>query len=119
MIFPYVAAYFTPSKEMFDERFVKDYKERMILICNKKRIGFYQLTPEEDCLNVTGIFLIPEYWGKGIGKYMMQYFEGLGFKSIRLQVWENNPAHNFYKKIGYSDISKKNHKYQMEKILKE
>jgi ribosomal protein S18 acetylase RimI-like enzyme len=117
MIFPFVKEYFSPDKKMFDERFARDYKERIIIMRGNRRIGFYQLTPGKDCLHVTGIFLSKTYQGKGIGKYLMEYFETLDFHTIRLQVWENNPAYNFYKKIGYNVVSKENHKYLMEKKL--
>lgn len=116
-IFPFVAKYYAPSKEMFDERFYKDYKEKIILCSGKREIGYYQLTPSKNILNITGIFLLPQYQGKGIGKYFMEYFETLGFNGINLQVWENNPAYKFYKKLGYKVVAKKKHKYFMEKKL--
>jgi ribosomal protein S18 acetylase RimI-like enzyme len=117
MIFPFVREYFTPSKDMFIERFAKDYKERIVLMRGKRRIGFYQLAPDKNCLHIVGIFLSKAYQGKRIGTYLMKYFETLGYSTVRLQVWENNPAHSFYKNIGYEDISKENHKYLMEKKL--
>lgn len=117
-LFPYVAKYHKPSKKMFDERFAKDYKKRVILLHGKKMIGFYQITPKRNVLNVTGNFLIPSYQKKGIGKYIMKYFETLPFKKIRLHVWDNNPAYRFYKRLGYKTISKNNHKYIMEKNKK-
>lgn len=116
-IFPYVAKYFKPSKQMFDERFAKDYNKRVLLIKGKKRIGFYQLIPKDNKLDITGIFLSQTYQNKGIGRYLMHYFETLGYKKLELQVWENNPAYHFYKKIGYEVISKNQHKYLMKKII--
>ena len=95
MIFPFVSEYFAPSKSMFIERFAKDYKERVIVMRGKRRIGFYQLTPDKNCLHITGIFLSKAYQGKHIGTYLMKHFETLGYDTIRLQVWENNPAHIF------------------------
>jgi ribosomal protein S18 acetylase RimI-like enzyme len=117
-IWIYVSKYYKPSRQMFDDRFRKDFKERTILLRGVRRIGFFQLTPDKDDLHITGIFLTPNYRGKGIGKYLMDYFEMLGHKRILLQVWENNPAHEFYLKIGYKDIKLENHKYLMEKKIK-
>jgi ribosomal protein S18 acetylase RimI-like enzyme len=116
-IFPYISKYFKPSKEMFDERFKEDYDKRVILLRGKRRIGFYQLTVKKDKLDITGIFLTPMYQNKHIGSFLMNYFEKLGYKTVTLQVWENNPAFKFYKKLGYKVVLKKNHKYHMEKIV--
>ena len=83
----------------------------------KRRIGFYQITPKKDCLDIRRIFLSPAYQGKGIGKKFMDYFETLDYNRLRLQVWENNPAQHFYKKLGYIIINKKEHRLEMEKRL--
>jgi ribosomal protein S18 acetylase RimI-like enzyme len=114
-IFPLVAVYFSPSKEMFDERFARDYKERIILLHNNKRIGLYQLTPSKDFLDIKGLFLIAQYRKKGIGKVLMRYFESLHPKKLHLEVWDNNPAFVFYKKLGYNVVERKGHKFVMEK----
>jgi len=86
----------------------------------KGRIGFYQILedPEiEDALYIRMIFLSPSYQGKGIGNFLMESFEKLGYKKLRLLVWDNNPSLNFYKKLGYKVVAKNNHKYTMEKTI--
>ena len=82
-----------------------------------RRIGYYQLTEKNDCLEITKIFLSRTYQKRGIGRYLMESFEMLGYRDLILQVWENNPAYHFYKQLGYRKIKKKNHKIHMEKIL--
>ena len=114
-LFPYIFQYFKPSKKRFTQGFNKDYKQIIILLKGKRRIGFYQLTPLNKQLDITRIFLSPNYQGKGIGSNLMKDFEGLGYKKITLQVWDNNPAVKFYKKIGYKRIKEENHKIHMEK----
>lgn len=120
-LFPFVSKYYKPSVEMFDERFKKDYKERKILMRGKRRIGFFQLKKENQQLIINGLFISPTYQGKGVGKYLMNYFEEVAkkenLKTIGLQVWENNPAKNFYKKCGYKIISSKKHKHIMNKKI--
>ncbi len=116
-LFPFVAKYYQPDKAMFDERFYHDYKERTIILRGKRRIGFYHLVPQVGVLHVKGIFISSAYQRKGIGQFLMRYFETLGFKRILLEVWENNPAYRFYRKWGYCVFKKKNHKYFMEKRL--
>ncbi len=116
-IFPLVSAYFVPSEELFKERFAVDYKERVILTYNSNDIGFYQinLNQKEKMLTVNGIFFCKDYRGKGFGTFFMQEFEKMGAEWIRLRVWDNNPAVNFYRHLGYKIISMDNHKYLMEK----
>src|SRR3989339_807147 len=114
-LFPYVAKYYKPSIKMFDDRFSKDYKERKILLRGKRRIGFFQLKKTNKRLIINGLFLSPSYQGKGIGKFLMTYFEMFAqknkLKNIELQIWDNNPAKDFYKKNGYKIVIRKNHKY--------
>ncbi len=118
LIFPFVSKYFKPSKEMFDERFNEDYNERTILLGDDTEVGLYQLKIEDDVLVVNGLFIIAKYQKKGIGKVLMDYFETLGYNKIILQVWDNNPAFNFYKKLGYKVVKMEKHKYHMEKKIK-
>ena len=121
-IFNYVSQYYNPSIEMFDERFYSDYKEKKIILRSSRRIGMFQLSERNRRLAVTGLFLSESYQGKGIAKYLMNYFEEVAkskkYSEIELLVWENNPAKNFYKKLGYKIDSKKGHKYLMVKSLK-
>jgi len=121
-IFIYVSEYYVPDINMFNNRFNSDYKERRILLIGKRRIGSFQLTEKDNSLYVTGLFLTKTYQGKGIAKYLMNYFETVAknnnYSKIKLHVWNNNPARFFYKKLGYKIISKKNHKYLMQKEIK-
>ena len=121
-IFIYISKYYEPSIKMFDERFYSDYKEKKIILRGSRRIGMFQLSERNNRLAITGLFLSETYQGKGIAKYLMNYFEEVAkankYSEIELLVWDNNPAKNFYKKLGYKIDSKKDHKYLMVKSLK-
>lgn len=82
----------------------------------------FQLSKRNERLAITGLFLSKAYQGKGIAKYLMNYFETVAKKNcyleIELLVWDNNPAKDFYKKLGYKTNSKRNHKYLMIKSIK-
>jgi ribosomal protein S18 acetylase RimI-like enzyme len=121
-IFKYISKYYDPNIKMFDERFYSDYKEKKILLRGSRRIGMFQLSERNNRLAITGLFLSESYQGKGIAKYLMNYFEEIAklknYSEIELLVWDNNPAKNFYKKLGYKTESKKDHKYLMVKSLK-
>lgn len=116
-IFPLIRKFFVPDKKMFDERFYSDYKERTILLMGKEKIGFYYIKKKKAVLYINGIFLVKKYRYKGLGSFLMKYFETLGCKKIQLEVWENNPALKFYKKLGYKAVKKNQHKYVMEKRI--
>jgi ribosomal protein S18 acetylase RimI-like enzyme len=119
LLFPYIPKYARVTKKEFDENFYKKYKEIIILEKNRNKIGFFHISKdiyEKDALYLSSIFISPEYQKKGIGHFLMKYFETLGYSKIKLQVWQKNPAFYFYKKLGYRVISKNKGKYLMEKI---
>lgn len=116
-IFPFVSQFVKPNKKIFDRRFFAEYKKTIILLRGKRRIGLYELTANGKNLTISRILLSPFYQKKGIGKYLMGYFETLGFNRIQLSVWKNNPAVGFYKNLGYKIIKKENNKYLMEKRI--
>jgi len=117
-IFKYIAKYHKLDKKIFDKTFNEDYKNMTILMKGKRRIGLYTIKPKGNTLYINRLFITPTYHGKGIGKFLMEYFENLGYRRLTLHVWDNNPAFKFYKRIGYKVISKKSHKYFMEKVIK-
>lgn len=81
----------------------------------------FQLSARNNRLAITGLFLSESYQGRGIAKYLMSYFEEIAkaenYSEIELLVWDNNPAKDFYKKLGYKIDSEKDHKYLMVKSL--
>ena len=118
LLFPYIPGAAKTKKKNFDEDFKKRYREIIILTKGGKKIGFYHISPdiyEKDSLYISKIFIVPDYQNKRVGSFLMSYFETLGYKKIKLQVWRKNPAFKFYKKIGYSIISRKQGKYLMKK----
>lgn len=117
---PYTTKYTKINKKEFDEDFNRRYREILILLKNKKRIGFYHVSKdiyESAALYIVRIFISPSYQKKGIGSFLMDYFETLGYKKIRLQILSNNPAFHFYKKHGYKIIHKRQGKYLLEKTI--
>ena len=114
---PYVEEY-----QKFDHEYVRDsfrqtWPQMKMIMSGSRRIGFYQIEGHEDTLMVKRIFLSPAYQKKGIGKRIMKEFENLGYKRIRLEVWDNNPAVDFYKNLGYKVKKKEGHKVHMERSL--
>lgn len=110
------------NMEHVKDGFTKSSHEMRILKQGWRRIGFYQLRSHGTTLEITRIYLVPRMHGKGIGSWLMQHFETLaqekGYKKIILEVWDNDPALNLYKKLGYKVKKKVKHKIHMEKVLK-
>ena len=115
-IWPHLSEYLTPTKKIFDERFQMECKEMKILLKGDKKIGIYQIRKKGKTLHLNKLFLNPTYQNRGIGSFLLSYCDGLGYKRLILQVWDNNKnAIRLYKSKGFKIINKKNHKYTMEK----
>jgi len=59
----------------------------------------------------------PNFQGKGIGKELISFVEK-NKKRVWLKVLKQNPAFEFYRRLGYKIKSEEGEKYIMEKILK-
>jgi len=113
----HIESYRPFTYEKVHERFIGTYPEIKVLMKGKRRIGIYQIRPHGKKLEIVRIFLMPSYQRKKIGIWYMKQFETLGYKTLILEVWDNNPARFFYKKLGYKTTGKKNHKISMEKKI--
>lgn len=106
----------------------KNYRENFnihnitIIELNNRRIGFFKFEIRQDNWYLADLQISRYQRGKGIGKYVMSYIESIATKNtnnlIRLSVFIDNPAVEFYKKIGYKIIENKNSKYLLEKKFK-
>lgn len=117
-LYPYISKFLNPTRERFEANYENFWKDVVILLHNNKKIGFYQLKIEGNTLEIVKIFFIPQYQKKGLGTLFIKKFEAMGYKKLRLEVWENNPAVNFYKKLGFVAIQNIEHKIHMEKTLR-
>lgn len=130
---------FESLKKTFVEK--PDYASSIFIILDgKKPVGNFsiQLDPEHLMNKVEGTSWLgltigeKAYWGKGVAKIAMDYFEAeskrRGASRVELGTFEfNERAYSFYKKIGYVEIGRLdkftywNGKYwddiRMEKIL--
>jgi ribosomal protein S18 acetylase RimI-like enzyme len=91
----------TISADYIENNFV--YK----LVNNGKIVGYYSyLIKEEKNVILDNLFVLPEYIGKGFGKYLMTDFlnrvRNDKFEKITLDSEPN--AENFYLKIGFKKI---------------
>lgn len=79
-------------------------------------IGGYCLMHKQDHLHLEMILLAPQHQGRGHGTRMMQHVleqsadQGL---PVLLSVLKNNPAHQFYRKLGFEVIAEDDFRYKM------
>ena len=77
------------------------------LVNNEKAIGYYSyIVRDEKNVSLDNLFVLPEYIGKGFGKYLMTDFlirmKDEKFEKITLDSEPN--AENFYLKIGFKKV---------------
>ena len=83
-----------------------------------KQIGFARIITDFTRLAyLADVFILPEYQGKGYGKYMLaQIFENPELKNINKWALNTADAHGLYKQFGFDKMAEPE-KY-MEKKLK-
>lgn len=116
-IYPLVREFHAPDEAQLADRFARKFAQHVILLDGDKPIGFYLVEQQEEVLHIRRLFLVSSHRGRGIGGHLMRRFETLGPKTLRLEVWENNPAVAFYAHLGYRTVAAKGHKLVMEKTL--
>lgn len=92
-----------------------------IINYNKKRIGFFDVTRENNFAYLHNIQIIKLFQGGGIGAKIMSEIEEMerlgGAKKISAQVFKKNPARYFYRKLGYKIIKRGPYSLTIEKDL--
>jgi ribosomal protein S18 acetylase RimI-like enzyme len=67
-------------------------------------------------LYIAGLILDPAVHGQGIGSWLLGHIERMARgRTVRLHVWENNPAVDFYRRHEYAVVRTEGHKILMEK----
>ena len=117
VLFPLIREFHMPDEAQLRERFTRLYAQHVLILDGGEPIGFYLVERQEDVLHVRRLFLSVGHRGRGLGGRLMRHFETLGAKTLRLEVWENNPALTFYEHLGYCAVAVKGHKRAMEKTL--
>jgi ribosomal protein S18 acetylase RimI-like enzyme len=105
------------------EAFRKDFdvKSTKIIFKNNRRVGYYVLKNKEDYFYLENIQISSTLIGKGIGTYLMNVIEKevsqSSIRTIRLQVFKDNPAQRLYEKFRYKNIQDNGNSVIMEKEL--
>ena len=93
-----------PAQRKMFEDFLKAYaKDIKILMCGKKRIGFYHGEElENGAYEIGNICIIPEFQGKGIGtKVLREVLENNTHRDVYLRYFKQNPVAGLYARLGF------------------
>ncbi len=114
---PLVSVYHPWSEARFEQNFASSWRQKVVVLAKGQRVGYLQYDGSAgDHLYVGGLFLAASARGRGWGKWLLGYMEGMaGGQPVRLHVWENNPAVEFYQRQGYRIVRTEEHKHLMEK----
>lgn len=82
-------------------------------------VGAFNLREKTDHLWLEMVLVLPEYQGRGFGRLMLEQAQGQARKAqkpLRLSVLKLNPAHDFYRHMGFeqSDFDKFSFKMQWQ-----
>lgn len=80
-------------------------------------VGALNLREKADHLWLEMMLVLPEYQGRGIGRFMLEYAQGqarIAQKPLRLSVLKLNPAHNFYRHMGFDQSAIDQFSYKMQ-----
>jgi ribosomal protein S18 acetylase RimI-like enzyme len=116
---PIIGAFFEWDIERFDRDFRASWRRKRIILRAGRPVGYIQTDhQEDDIVYIAGLILDPTVHGQGIGSWLLGHMEQMARgRTVRLHVWENNPAVDFYRRHGYAVVQTEGHKILMEKRL--
>jgi GNAT superfamily N-acetyltransferase len=92
----------------------------IIASINNEDIGGYCLKNKTDHLYLEMLLLTPQRQRQGLGTQIMQHVmqqaavQGL---PVQLSVLKNNPAHQFYRRLGFAVYNEDNFRYKMSSVI--
>ena len=79
--------------------------EFLLIKDENEPVAFAGHCEEEECYKLHKIYLLPQTQGKGLGRKIIEHVSDIarqkGFSSLELNVNRNNPAFEFYRKLGF------------------
>lgn len=105
------------------KKFKESFRKENVWVVTyfNKRIGFFEITQKKSMAYLNNMQLAKNFQGRGIGNLMLMRAEKqakkAGIKKIQLQVFKDNPARIFYKRLGYKAVKYMAHSVMMDKIV--
>lgn len=112
---PFLTAAFVDQEEQNLRNIYLLHAQTWVLEENGQPIGFIAMIEDE----IGGLFLDPDFHGKGHGKAMVDHVAGLKKAALHLEVFENNSiGRRFYDRYGFTETGRYTHKASGELTLK-
>tara|TARA_R100001377_G_scaffold82050_1_gene62017 strand:+ start:2400 stop:2885 length:486 start_codon:yes stop_codon:yes gene_type:complete len=83
----------------------------------ERDVGALNLREKTDHLWLEMVLVLPDYQGRGIGRFMLEYAQRQARKAqkpLRLSVLKLNPAHDFYQHMGFERSAVDQWSYKMQ-----
>ncbi|WP_425473200.1 GNAT family N-acetyltransferase [Streptomyces montanus] len=99
------------------ERFIELSSSRLIYVAEDVRVVG---TVSRDGNKVYTMFVDPDLVGRGIGRQLMQYIEALAVRDgfDHMETGASITAHQFYLKLGYTDVRESETEFGLNYILR-
>lgn len=93
-----------------------DPERSQVIVVNGRDVGELSLVENEDSVQISGIYILPEYQGRGLGTAVLgDVIERArkGRRPVSLQVLKVNPARRLYERLGFVVFAESATHYQM------
>lgn len=123
-------------QKYFEKALSENFEKDVLIYVDNKAVGLMSIGKCRDkdqditCGEIWGIYLLPEYWNKGIGTYFINWglneLKNMNYTKVTLWVLEGNlNARKFYERIGFRHdgtvkeifLGEKLNEYRYEKII--
>ena len=117
----YVAATWGWDEAFQREYFAQDFDpaEHQVIVVDRQDIGELSIQYGESEINLSEIYILPEFQRLGFGSAIIKdlIFEGkLSGRPVRLQVLKVNPAKRLYERLGFN-LVEENQNYFVMRIV--
>lgn len=93
-------------------------RDHQIIVLNQVDIGDLAMSGTTSSFDIDGIFILPQYQGRGIGSHIItDLIREAHHRSevINLQVFKNNPVRDLYQRLGFDIRGETDTHYLMQK----
>jgi GNAT superfamily N-acetyltransferase len=96
------------SREIFTENYRKG--RNYILWVADAHVGYVRLQPQPPILLLDDLQIAPAHQGRGLGSCILSHLDSLlpyfGCHTIRLRVYDENPARRLYLRAGFREVER-------------
>lgn len=98
------------------------YDSTYLVLRSNKKAGMLKYIETENTIEIAQLQILPEYQGKGIGRYLIKDLARkaeASNKILTLKVLKENPAKVLYERCGFSITGKDTYEFHMQLVSDE